>query len=110
MHVAKLKHFAFQSVSTILSQANYRLLQKSSFYCWTYGSNDTGVQKLNPIAVRIFDINRSVSVSEHFYSMCLNDVENTGKAYKIFDKIDSIFQSDGIPSQNCASLSVGKKH
>ena len=74
------------------------------------GSNDTGVQKMNPIAVRIFDINRSKSISEHFYSMRLNDVENAGKAYKIFEKIDSIFQSDGIPSQNCASLSVGNKH
>ena len=74
------------------------------------GSNDTGVQKMNPIAVRIFDVNRSKSMSEHSYSMCLNDVENAGKAYNIFEKIDSIFQSDGIPSQNCASLSVGNKH
>ena len=70
------------------------------------GSNDTGVQKMNPIAVRIFDINRSKTISEHFYSMSLTDGENAGKAHKTFEKIDSIFQSDGIPWQNCASLSV----
>ena len=61
---------------------------------------------MNPIVVRIFDINRSNTVSEHFYSMCLTDGENAGKAYKIFEKIDSIFQSDGIPWQSFASLSV----
>ena len=38
--------------------------------------------------------------------MCLTGGENAGKRYKIFEKIDSIFQSDGIPWQSCASLSV----
>ena len=38
--------------------------------------------------------------------MCLTDGENAGKAYKIFQKIYTIFQSVGIPWQNCASLSV----
>ena len=33
------------------------------------GSNNTGVQKMNPIAVRIFDINCLKTVSEHFYSI-----------------------------------------
>ena len=49
------------------------------------------------MVVRIFDVNRSKTVSEHFYSMCLTDDENAGKAYKIFEKIDSIFQPDVIP-------------
>ena len=70
------------------------------------GSNNAGVQKMNPIAVRIFDINQSKTVSEYFHSMCLTVGENACKAYKIFEKIDSIFLSDGIPWQNCASLSV----
>ena len=52
---------------------------------------------MNLIAVRIFVINQSKTVSEHFYNMHLTDGENAGKAYKIFEKIDSIFQSDGIP-------------
>ena len=38
--------------------------------------------------------------------MCLTDSENAGEAYKIFEKIYHIFQSDGIPWQNCATLSV----
>ena len=52
---------------------------------------------MNLIAVIIFNINRSKTVSEHFYSMFLTDGENAGKACKSFEKIDSIFQSDGIP-------------
>ena len=55
---------------------------------------------MNPIAVRIFDINRSKTVSEHFHSMCLTDGENAGKSHNIFEKIDSIIQSDGILWQN----------
>ena len=66
--------------------------------------SDTGVQKMNPIAVSIFDFNRSQTVTEYFYSKCLTDSENARKAYKIFEKIDSIFQSDGIPWQNRAKL------
>ena len=52
---------------------------------------------MNSIAVRIFDNNQSKTVYEYFYSMCLTDSENAGKAYIFFEKIDSIFQSDGIP-------------
>ena len=33
---------------------------------------------MNPIAVRIFDISQSKTVSEHFYSMCVTNGENVG--------------------------------
>ena len=49
---------------------------------------------MNPIAVIIFDINRSKTVSEHFYSMCLTDGENGGKAYKIFEMIEFFSQME----------------
>ena len=32
---------------------------------------DTGVQETNPVSVKIFDIQNSKTVSEHFFSMCL---------------------------------------
>ena len=51
------------------------------------GSNDTGVQKMNPVAVRIFDIKNSKTVSEHFFSMCLTEGEDAGKASKLFEPI-----------------------
>ena len=39
-----------------------------------------GVQKMNPVSVRIFDIKNSKTVSEHFFSMCLTEGEDAGKA------------------------------
>ena len=35
------------------------------------GSSDTDVNKMNPMTVRIFDINRSHNVTTHFYNMCV---------------------------------------
>ena len=35
------------------------------------GSNDTGLNKMNPATIRIFDINRSKMVTSHFYDMCV---------------------------------------
>ena len=37
----------------------------------TDGSNDTGVEKINPICVKIFDVNRLKTVTTHFVDMCL---------------------------------------
>ena len=57
------------------------------------GSNDTSVQKMNPVAVRIFDIKSSKMVSEHFFSMCLTEGEYAGKAFKIFEAIEESFET-----------------
>ena len=46
------------------------------------GSNDTGVQKMNPVSVKIFDIKNSKTVSEHFFNMCLTEGEDAGKVLK----------------------------
>ena len=70
------------------------------------GSNDTGVQKMNPVSVRIFDIKNFKTVSEHFFSMCLTEGEDTGKASKLFEAIEESFEADEIPWNNCASLNI----
>ena len=54
-------------------------------------SNDTGVQKMNPVAVRIFDINRSKTVSEHFYIMCLLMVKMLVKHIKVLRRLIAFF-------------------
>ena len=40
--------------------------KSSSFSVGHHGSNDTGVQKMNPVALRILDIKNSKTMSEHF--------------------------------------------
>ena len=71
------------------------------------GSNDTGVQKMNPDSMRIFDIKNFKTVSEHFFSMCLTEGEHAGKASKLFEALEESFEADEIPWNNCASLSIG---
>ena len=70
------------------------------------GSNDTSVQKMNPVAVRIFDIKISKMMSEHFFSMCLTEGKDAGKAFRIFEAIEESFETDQIPWNNFASFSV----
>ena len=53
------------------------------------GSNDTGVQKMNLISVRILDIKNSKTVSEHFFSMCLTEGEDAGKASNLLKQLKS---------------------
>ena len=61
---------------------------------------------MNPVSVRIFDIKNSKTVSEHFFSMCLTEGEDAGKASKLFEAIEESFEADEIPWNNCASLSI----
>ena len=70
------------------------------------GSNDSGVKKMNPVSIRIFDINRSKVVTDHFFDMCITEGEDCCKAYKIFESIEQSFEEDDMPWSNCVSLSV----
>ena len=72
----------------------------------TDGSNDTGVKKMNPVSVRIFDINRSNTVTNHFFDMCLTEGEHGAKAFKIFEAIEEKFTKDSMLWSNCVSLSI----
>ena len=72
----------------------------------TDGSNDTGVEKINPICVKIFDVNRLKTVTTHFVDMCLKSGADGSTAEGIFTAIDEVFTKNQIPWKNCASLSV----
>ena len=70
------------------------------------GSSDTGIDKMNPLTIKIFDVNNSETVTNHFFSMCLTEGEDCCKAYKIFEAIENAFDEDSIPWYNCVSLTV----
>lgn len=53
------------------------------------GSNDTGVEKLNPLTVRIYD-NSKRQVTTHLLDMCTTTGRDCGTATAIFTKIDSV--------------------
>lgn len=69
------------------------------------GSNDTGLEKLNPLTVRIFDI-RSRKVMSHFLDMCTTTGTGAATAATIYDKISEVLVKNSIPWINCVAFGV----
>ena len=72
----------------------------------TDGSNDSGIDKMNPICIKIFDANRLKTITCHFFNMCLTSGVDCAKAAIIFSSIEKKFEVYEIPWENCISLSV----
>lgn len=69
------------------------------------GSSDTDLLKMNPLTVRIFDVNKTKIVTE-FLDMCATRGRDAGKAEEIFNKIDFCMEKYKIPWTNCKGFSV----
>ena len=78
--------------------------QNYTYSCGTDGSNDTGIQKMNPVSIRINDANTSKVVTNHFYNMCLTQGEHVAIAESIFAANENNFDLDNIAFQNRVSL------
>ena len=79
----------------------------------TDGSNDNGLIKMNPISVRMFDVNLG-KVTTCFLDMALS---TGGTAEEVFAAIDGCMSSYQIPWKNCiavgvdnTNVNVGKKN
>ena len=77
-------------------------MKKSCFSISTDGSNNQSLEKMNPVTVRLFDINQHKIVAK-FLDMCLS---KSSTAVGIFSSIDEVFQKNEIPWENCISLGV----
>ena len=75
-------------------------MQKCPFSLATNGSNDTGLQKMNPVTIRIFDEEHGI-VATHFLDMCLTSGTGLATSGAIFDAIDGALQSRQIPWSQC---------
>ena len=80
-------------------------MQNSPFSLLVDGSNDTGLEKLNPLTVKIFDAtNRQVCTG--LLDMCTTSGPNCGTALAIFNKINSVLEQYNIPWERCVSFGV----
>ena len=68
----------------------------------TDGSNDNGLIKMNPITVRMFDVNLG-KVTTCFLDMALS---TGGTAEEVFAAIDSCMSSYQIPWKNCVAVGI----
>ena len=80
-------------------------MKKNPFSLAVDGSNDTGLQKMNPLTIRIFDHENGV-VCTRFLDMCLTSGNDAGTAEKIFQAMEQAITSRNIPWNNCIGLSV----
>ena len=80
-------------------------MKDEPFSIATDGSNDNGLQKMNPVTVRLFD-EASGCIRTKFLDMCLTTGTGSATAEKIFEALDGALQSRGIAWTNCVGLSV----
>ena len=81
-------------------------IMKNDFYSLSAdGSNDTGLEKMNPLTVRFYDSSKS-RVITHFLDMCYTSGQNSGAAATIFQKIDGVMIKPQLPWKNCVGFSL----
>lgn len=77
-------------------------MKAEPFALATDGSNDSGLEKMNPPTVRIFNINGG-RVTSQLLDMCLT---HSGTAESIFTKIDGTLKQFSIDWERCIAFSV----
>ncbi|KAJ8022187.1 hypothetical protein HOLleu_39601 [Holothuria leucospilota] len=79
-------------------------MQRQPFSLSTDGSNDTGLLKMNPLTVKLFDVKEGV------VHRLLDTCTTTGTAAvtveSIFMQMGDILQKNAIPWENCVAVSV----
>ena len=78
-------------------------MKSNPFYIMISGSNDTGLEKMNPITIRIFDVN---CVKTCFLDMCPT---TSATVEAIFNSVDSrlaILLGMENPWLNCTAVGV----
>ena len=69
------------------------------------GSNDTGVEKFNPLTVKMYD-NSKRQVTTRLLDMCTTTGCDCGTATAIFTKIDSVLKKYHVQWSNCVGFGV----
>ena len=71
----------------------------------TDGSNDTRLEKMNPLTVRLYDSSKS-GVDTHVLGMCCTSGQNSGTAATTFQKIDDVMIKLQLPWKRCVGFSL----
>ena len=94
-----------QSLAPHFLKETVEVMQNNVFSLSTDGSNDTDIEKMNPLTVRLYDVKRNCVVTR-FLDMCCTSGKTCETASTIFSKIDSKMTEFDIPWSNCVGFSV----
>jgi hypothetical protein len=93
------------AIAPHIKQTLVEQLKSGVFSMSTDGSNDKDLDKMNPITVKLFDINASRAVIR-FLDMGVTQGVDAAKASTIFEAIDEVMTDNSIPWKNCIAFSV----
>ena len=91
-----------EALAKELQESLIEFMKNNPFSLATDGCNDSGLSKMNPLTVRIFDINRSC-ITTRFLDMCLTSAST---ADAIFSKIDETLQKHDLDWRRCVAFGV----
>ena len=77
-------------------------MKETPFSACIDGSSDNGVQKMNPLTIRIFDVNRG-QVATQFLDMCMASSSTAGG---IFTKMNEVLEAQSIKWDNCVGFGL----
>lgn len=89
----------------MLKQELVQSLQNEAFSICIDGSSDCGLKKMNPISVRLYDVN-SAKIVHRFLDMGCTTGVHAATAAILFDKLDRVLSENEIPWHNCVSFGV----
>lgn len=93
------------AVAPILVENLLQQMRTHPFSLSTDGSNDTGLQKMNPATVRIYDINENCIVTR-FLDMCPSGSSTAAALYTVLNsRLVELLQSSS-PWSMCTSVGV----
>ena len=92
----------FIAIAPDLQSILIKQMKTSCYSIATDGSNDQCLQKMNPVTVRLFDINQHKVVTK-FYDTCPS---TSSTAAGIFTAINTTMIKNNITWGNCVSLAV----
>ena len=91
-------------------------MNEERHYLSVDASSDTGVSKMNPSTITLFDVNRQV-VSQKWLDLCLTTGVDASKPKEVFDAIDNTLERYEIPWYHCVAFgidstnsNIGAKH
>ena len=90
------------AIASVLQQNLVDSMKRCPFTLYIDGSTDTGVVKMNPLTVRIFNVEYGM-VHTQFLDMCMS---SQSTAEGIFTKMQEALQKHEIPWLNCVGVSV----